>query len=92
MLNSGGPAFPVPRAYTEPNLEVAQWEELGITVRDYFAAKALQGAIAAGSTEFVCEKITRNALQANISVAELFARDAYRVADAMLVARDKQAE
>ena len=38
--NTGGPAFPFP-AYTYPNGEINHGEG-GMTLRDYFAAKALK--------------------------------------------------
>jgi hypothetical protein len=41
--NTGGPAFPFP-AYTYPNGEINHGEG-GMTLRDYFAAKALQGLL-----------------------------------------------
>jgi len=40
--NDGGPAFPTPRVVREDG-EVLQWESYGMSLRDYFAAKALQG-------------------------------------------------
>lgn len=46
--NTGGPAFPFP-AYTYPNDEINHGEG-GMTLRDYFAAKALQGICASGPT------------------------------------------
>lgn len=38
--NTGGPAFPFP-AYTYPNGEINHGEG-GMTLRDYFASKAMQ--------------------------------------------------
>jgi hypothetical protein len=64
------PAFPV-------SGEWSQIKERGMTLRDYFAAKALQGIIASerlGDEEF--------------ATADMYARDAYRYADAMLKARE----
>ncbi len=43
-LNDGGPAFP--STITDDSLHVA-----GMSLRDYFAAKAMQGLIAGGSTD-----------------------------------------
>lgn len=64
--NTGGPAFPNPR-----------WEEWGspqegMTLRDYFAAKAMQGMMHAVSQP----------------VGKVIAAWAYEVADAMLEARN----
>ena len=40
--DTGGPAFPGPYADEQGNIEVL-WKQQGMTLRDYFAAKALQG-------------------------------------------------
>ena len=67
-LKTGGPAFP--DGFTNP------WgipEKAGMTLRDYFAAKALQGIIATNS-HFVKD-------------AEALASKAYEFADAMLELR-----
>ena len=50
----------------------------GMTLRDYFAAKAMQGAITHGLF---------NADKANVGYAEYIANIAYVYADAMLKAR-----
>jgi hypothetical protein len=67
--NTGGPAFPVPN---DANVN----EQEGMTLRDYFAAKAMQaiitGSLPHGTLEY------RDAATAG-----------YRFADAMLAERDK---
>ena len=60
--NTGGPAF--------PTATLAQKTEGGMTLRDYFAAKAMQGLTQKYSHE------------GDIS------RNAYKIADAMLKARE----
>lgn len=68
----GGQAFPVPA--TESNFFYE-----GMTLRDYFAAKAMQGMVAnPGMWDLINERHAQ-------SVAE----DAYLVAEAMLAARNK---
>lgn len=62
--DNGGPAFPV--AFTTSPLH-------GMTLRDYFAAKAMQGMLACPVQLASDQHMT--------------ARDAYAVADAMLEAR-----
>jgi hypothetical protein len=62
-IDDGGPAFPV--AYGGGRIE-------GMTLRDYFAAKAMQGLLAS---------------EAEASMNE-FAKKAYVMADAMLKARE----
>lgn len=69
-INDGGPAFPIP-------LQPGQgWQEMapcdGMTMRDYFAAKAMQGMLA-------CEMLR--------ATEQEFAERAYKLADAMLKAR-----
>ena len=72
--NTGGPAFPL--STVDPyDRSVTTCD--GMTLRDYFAAKAMQGIIASeqpGDEEFV--------------TPEMYARDAYQYADAMLKARE----
>jgi hypothetical protein len=65
--DTGGPAFPSPQNHTSKE---------GMTLRDYFAAKAMQGLM--------------GRVWGNQSAEELFpiwAKSAYAVADAMLKAR-----
>jgi len=61
--NTGGPAFPRDHAHDGHN---------GMTLRDYFAAKAMQGFLA--TVKVGCPD-------------DLIAVDAYNLADAMLKAR-----
>lgn len=64
-LNDGGPAFP--STITDDSLHVA-----GMSLRDYFAAKAMQGLMASPSDP---------------ASEEIAAEWSYKVADAMLEAR-----
>jgi hypothetical protein len=68
--NDGGPAFPVP----EPGLGRADWFS-GASIRDYFAAKAMQGMCAHSYDPRLWP--------------EESAEKAYAIADAMLAERDK---
>jgi hypothetical protein len=61
--NTGGPAFPYENRY----------EHEGMTLRDYFAAKAMQGVIAS--------------LQEGEDFTDRGCEWAYQIADAMLKAR-----
>lgn len=70
-IEDGGPAFPVVVQLSDNHL--VRREE-GMTLRDYFAAKALQGMLA-----------NQHPYQA--SDEHMFARDAYTLADAMIRAR-----
>lgn len=71
-LNDGGPAFP--RPHSESDYGFHDLQE-GMTLRDYFAAKAMQALIEDGL------KRDGSATVRNV------AKDAYRMADAMLAAR-----
>lgn len=70
--NNGGPAFPVDVTYTTPDGIRNRLASDGMTLRDYFAARAMPVFLA--NTETTCE---------------MDARSAYKVADAMLKAREK---
>ena len=69
-INDGGPAYPTKRAALDPR-ESGFFTEDGMTLRDYFAAKSMEGML------------TR---PGSINVDD-DARFAYRMADAMLRAR-----
>lgn len=75
MPHDGGPAFPVESYDHEADMDTVK---LGMTLRDYFAAAALQGMLA-------------NA-QPGDGTPEEFAADAYAFADAMLAARARRKE
>lgn len=75
-INNGGPAFPTPGMQL-PNDQTV-YPEPGMTLRDYFAAKALQARLAG----------VISAQQAYAWGADEAARDAYGIADAMLRARE----
>lgn len=72
--NTGGPAFP--RNILDHAHGVTSTHESGMTLRDYFAAKALQGLIASP----------------NLSADDddVVAQSAYTIADAMLKAREAE--
>lgn len=72
--NNGGPAFPLPRhtrKYCDKTNDYIQDD--GMTLRDYFAAKAMQGLLANSEVQ--------------ATHAE-FAAESYKMADAMLKARE----
>lgn len=72
--NTGGPAFPV---WELNGSGKAEMTDFGMSLRDYFAAKALQGLLAAQIHGF-------NDRPANGPFASM----AYEMADAMLKARE----
>lgn len=67
--NTGGPAFPLKQPMSN--------DLQGMTLRDYFAAKAMEGLLAAGR-------------DAEFPVDTMYdcAKSSYSLADAMLIVRD----
>ena len=75
---TGGPAFPGRQPF------------IGMTLRDYFAAKALQALVTvAMGREGGANIIIKTAELSKMSEAELFAAASYEMADAMLRERAK---
>ncbi|MGX9694439.1 hypothetical protein ACTJNK_29150 [Achromobacter anxifer] len=74
---NGGPAFPVPLHPGQSYQGHAPCD--GMTLRDYFAAKALPAVVQ------VCGGDTMHGMRQ----ADYFAGRAYELADAMLTARDQ---
>ena len=68
-INNGGPAFPSAGDGNET------WAHEGMTLRDYFAAKAMQGILAGWAS--------------GLPPSSIAAEAAYDLADAMLKARNK---
>ena len=78
---TGGPAFPTT---TDVTFESPKYTEYGMTLRDYFAAAAMQGMIVnpeAGS--FLVELAKQDDVL--LSVGEM----SYRISDAMIQERGK---
>ena len=89
--NTGGPAFPMSGFDTRHGQPIQAVYQHGMTLRDYFAAKAMQAIIQSGTwgpqtadalhyeddQEFVNNK------------ASCLAEGAYQMADAMLKAREQ---
>ena len=75
--NTGGPAFPTGTWEYDGQNNVLPYQEGGMTLRDYFAAKAMQATVQAWIS-------TSQYPSTDLDVAE----NAYAVADAMLKARE----
>ena len=73
--DNGGPAFPFGQTDDQSGQLVNGWGSEGMTLRDYFAAKAMQGMIAS----YGCSR----------SEVDVIAESAYDCADAMLKERAK---
>ena len=83
-IETGGPAFPC-HADIIPSKDR---DYAGMALRDYFAAKAMQGIVSSIDGEDNYRRLRGHAAAAELSVSEWIARDAYKQADAMLKARE----
>lgn len=89
--DDGGPAFPVPLIETRDGAFESA-EQTGMSVRDYFAAKAMVAEIlttCSDATPEGAEALIRAAADAGQTPIERIALNAYQMADAMLKARDR---
>jgi len=77
-INDGGPAFPNTYEGT------TRADGPGLSLRDYFAAKAMQARL---SDYESCKSLIVDSGKHGISMAENVAMQAYDMADAMLAAR-----
>ena len=80
-INNGGPAFPKPmggHTYSDGSYEIDNPNN-GMSLRDYFAAKAMQAIIMSEQYEKADDPIFK----------KLLCLEALEYADAMLKARDK---
>ena len=73
-INDGGPAFPLKEPLTS--------DSLGMSLRDYFAAKALAGMELTAEDNMGCGSFWYSASR--------LAKRAYSIADAMLAERDRK--
>lgn len=71
MKNDGGPAFPASHTHYTPGIDVEQFS--GMTLRDYFAAKAMTALVG---------RMVRT------DTPKLLAETSYGIADAMLAERE----
>lgn len=74
-MNDGGPAFPIQKA-VEKNGSIEVYWECGLTLRDYFAGKAMQSILLMDGVQFLTDYKNH-------------AKQAYEQADAMLAERNK---
>jgi len=79
---TGGFAFPI-----ENHAKTQQYGSFGMTLRDYFAAKAMQAMLPTYDIPLVFDDETRE--EGEKTMPELIAIDAYVMADAMLKAREQ---
>lgn len=82
---NGGSAFPTDGF--KYSLEHGD-HQTGMSLRDYFAAKALPAIISASSAGQHSAGVARG-MPPDATIEDAIAADAYAIADAMLLARDK---
>ena len=88
MKNIGGSAFPYGEkiieidTYGDNRTETTYGMQEGMTLRDYFAAKAMQTLLEAAITSDVSVELRNKAVM-------LVATTAYQIADLMLIERSK---
>ena len=73
MKDTGGPAFPYEIDLPNGDGSETTHYSMGMTIRDWFAGMAMQGLLASTKT----------------NSAQVIAKDAYIIADAMLAQRNK---
>lgn len=88
--NDGGPAFPAhpDMISVDSNGTVAPWGYQGMSLRDYFAAKAMQAIVTKlpiVDQNSIYGDPVEDKVQHNLDIAQ----SAYWIADAMLSERDK---
>jgi hypothetical protein len=83
--NTGGPAFPV-NAQIESTEHPHIWPETGMTLRDYFAAKAMQAMVSSPDMFLTTGREGKNL---GLEPGDAVARAAYEIANSMLAERDK---
>lgn len=83
-INDGGPAFPLKEPVTR--------DALGMSLRDYFAAKAMAAFIAEPLREGESSTAWRWTRQLQVSGPDIIAHAAYMMADAMLKAREQEGD
>jgi hypothetical protein len=85
MKDTGGSAFPVAHQILDANHEHFKSGCKGMTLRDYFAAKAISGLIDAEYNHGIFKHMCPSAMTT-------IASHAYELADAMLNERQKNVE
>ena len=88
-MTDGGPAFPAPQFAVHKDVDQEKILQIGslqgMTLRDYFAAKAMQGMCANPDLNVATAKAGLNPSDVRLS----YAKSAYKQADEMLKERSK---
>lgn len=89
---SGGPAFPQPGVLVDGEIRTPmEYGEGGMSLRDYIATKAMQAEIitsCSDATPKSADALVEAACEAGRDVLDHIALNAYKMADAMLRARE----
>jgi hypothetical protein len=80
--NTGGPAFPIHEDLTKSD----DMPYHGMTLRDYFAAKAMQAMVSSPDMFLTTGREGKNL---GLEPGDAVARAAYEIANSMLAERDK---
>ena len=83
-INDGGPAFPINNNDVITQIIKHGGHPEGMSLRDYFAAKAMQGLISACNSEGIWTGCGDKKMNDNMAIT------AYMVADSMLKARGEK--
>ena len=93
MKKDGGPAFPQPLTMAPQGNLTSPWDGWGIggmTLRDYFAANAMQVEISTACHSIKnAQALVGAAEEARRTIEQQIAHNAYSMADAMLAEREK---
>lgn len=86
--DTGGPTFPSNEMYASSDTIAQQFT--GITMRDYFAAKALPAILRQedGGIQSHCPSSHVSAMS-DLRISQIWAEHAYQIADAMIAERAK---
>ena len=86
-MKDGGPAFPVNYIGRDScGIERVQEQDYGMSLRDYFAAKAMQGVLANSEVEKFRQSLDEDIPEEK--QIEAIATTSYEIADAMIAARE----
>lgn len=85
--DTGGSAFPFPPLYNSDGCGIYEGSN-GMTLRDYFAGRALAGI--AGQSKTFTDALVLKARELGIESEQYAAQMAYVLADAMIAERNKE--
>ncbi|KKL93341.1 hypothetical protein LCGC14_1875680 [marine sediment metagenome] len=91
-MKDNRPAFPFPAPVHDGVPGISYDDVQGISIRDYFAAKAMQGILGDGRTEGAIAANINSSLPVKVIPIQraTIAEVSYEYADAMLEAREQQ--